>query len=165
MLVRNKGEDKTCSKRMLLPERISPIAMRPVSTTIPIASVAMTWRWSPNWRSGVEATARSQPTSLAELHGILQTGFDWSGKHLHRFLIHGAAYGISCLGGIVFREDARGRRFPVSVCIPASVSAMNTTSRPVGGWTFGWSGLCPWIPTPFFRLALGKPSGAARRLH
>jgi hypothetical protein len=45
-------------------------------------------------------------TSLAELHDVLQTAFDWSGEHLHRFLIHGAAYGIRCLGGIVFREDA-----------------------------------------------------------
>ena len=46
-------------------------------------------------------------TSLAELHDILQTAFDWSGEHLHRFLIHGAAYGIPHLGGIVFLEDAR----------------------------------------------------------
>ena len=30
MLVRNKVEHKTCPDRMLLPERISPIAMRPV---------------------------------------------------------------------------------------------------------------------------------------
>jgi hypothetical protein len=33
--------------------------------------------------------------------------FDWSGEHLHRFLIHGTAYGISYLGGIGFLEDAR----------------------------------------------------------
>ena len=33
-------------------------------------------------------------TSIAELHEILQSAFDWSGEHLHRFLIHGAAYGI-----------------------------------------------------------------------
>jgi hypothetical protein len=33
-------------------------------------------------------------TSLAKLHEILQTAFDWSGEHLHRFLIHGAAYGM-----------------------------------------------------------------------
>jgi hypothetical protein len=51
-------------------------------------------------------------TSLAELHGILQTAFDWSGEHLHRFLIHGRAYGILYLGGIVLREDAR--RVPLS---------------------------------------------------
>jgi 2-polyprenyl-6-methoxyphenol hydroxylase-like FAD-dependent oxidoreductase len=43
-------------------------------------------------------------TSLAELHGILQTAFDWSGEHLHRFLIHGAAYGIPYLGGIVLKD-------------------------------------------------------------
>jgi len=30
----------------------------------------------------------------------------------HRFLIHGAAYGIPCVGGIAFREDAR--RVPLS---------------------------------------------------
>ena len=52
-------------------------------------------------------------TRLAELHEILQTAFNWSGgEHLHRFLIHGVAYGIRCLGGIVFREDAR--RVPLS---------------------------------------------------
>ena len=51
-------------------------------------------------------------TSIAELHEILQNAFSWSGEHLHRFLIHGAAYGIPCLGGIVFREDAR--RVPLS---------------------------------------------------
>jgi hypothetical protein len=51
-------------------------------------------------------------TSLAELHEILQTAFDWSGEHLHRFLIHGAASGVPCLGGIFFREDAR--RVPLS---------------------------------------------------
>jgi len=51
-------------------------------------------------------------TSIAELHEILQNTFSWSGEHLHRFLIHGAAYGIPCLGGIDFREDAR--RVPLS---------------------------------------------------
>jgi Plasmid pRiA4b ORF-3-like protein len=51
-------------------------------------------------------------TTLAELHEILQSAFDWSGEHLHRFVIHGAAYGICCLGGIVFQEDAR--RVPLS---------------------------------------------------
>ena len=47
-------------------------------------------------------------TSLGELHEILQSAFGWSGEHLHRFLIHGVAYGIPNSGGIVFREDARG---------------------------------------------------------
>src|SRR5689334_3925338 len=54
----------------------------------------------------------SSETSLAELHDILQHAFEWSGEHLHRFLIHGAAYGLPCLGGIAFREDAR--RVPLS---------------------------------------------------
>jgi hypothetical protein len=47
-------------------------------------------------------------TSLAEFHEILQSAFGWSDEHLHRFLIHGVTYGIPHLGGIVFREDARG---------------------------------------------------------
>jgi hypothetical protein len=51
-------------------------------------------------------------TSLADLHEILQTAFAWSGDHLHRFLIHGAAYGVPRLGGIAFRDDAR--RVPLS---------------------------------------------------
>ena len=46
-------------------------------------------------------------TSIAELHEILQNAFSWSGEHLHRFLIHGAAYGIPHLGNVGFREDAR----------------------------------------------------------
>jgi hypothetical protein len=49
----------------------------------------------------------SSETSLAELHAILQRAFDWSDDHLHRFLIHGSAYGVPRLGGIAFREDAR----------------------------------------------------------
>src|SRR3984893_31509 len=44
-----------------------------------------------------------------------------------------------------------GCRFPVSVCIAASASAMNTTSRPIGSWTFGLSGLCPLIQNALFR--------------
>src|SRR5271157_5070472 len=89
-------------------------------------------------------------TSIAELHEILQNAFGWSGEHLHRFLIHGAAYGIPSLGGIVFREDAR--RVPLSRfrlhC--GSASAMNTTSRRIGSCTFGWSELCLLIPTALF---------------
>jgi len=60
-------------------------------------------------------------TSLGELHEILQSAFGWSGEHLqHRFLIHGVAYGIPHVGGIVFREDARGVPLSRSVCIAAS---------------------------------------------
>src|SRR6202521_1096451 len=102
-------------------------------------------------------------TSLGELHEILQDAFGWSGEHLHRFLIHGVAYGITHLGGVVFREDARGvpLSFPVSVCIAASASAMNTTSRPIGSWTFGLSGLCPLIQNALFRHASAE--GELRR--
>src|SRR6266481_5518306 len=38
-------------------------------------------------------------TSLGELHEILRSAFGWSGEHLHRFLIHGVAYGIPHVGG------------------------------------------------------------------
>jgi hypothetical protein len=100
-------------------------------------------------------------TSLGELHEMLQSAFGWSGEHLHRFLIHGVAYGIPNSGGIVFGEDARGCPFPVSVCIAASASAMNTTSRPIGSWTFGLRGLCPLIQNAFFRHA--STEGELRR--
>jgi Plasmid pRiA4b ORF-3-like protein len=46
-------------------------------------------------------------TTIAELHEILQSALDWGGEHLHCFHIHGAAYGVRCLGGMVFQEDAR----------------------------------------------------------
>jgi hypothetical protein len=51
-------------------------------------------------------------TSLAQLREILQRAFAWSDDHLHRFWIHGAAYGLPRLGGIAFREDAH--RVPLS---------------------------------------------------
>ena len=36
----------------------------------------------------------------------MQTVFDWSGEHLHRFVIGGTEYGISYPGGPGFRDDA-----------------------------------------------------------
>jgi hypothetical protein len=82
-------------------------------------------------------------TSLGELHEILQSAFGWSGEHLHRFLIHGVAYGIphaSSSGRML-----EGCPFPVPVCIAASASAVNMTSRPIGSWTFALRGFCPLI--------------------
>lgn len=46
-------------------------------------------------------------STIAELHEVLQVAFGWDGGHLHRFVIHGAGYGISYAGGIGFRDDAR----------------------------------------------------------
>ena len=60
-------------------------------------------------------------TSLAELHGILRAAFDWSGEHLHRSLVYGAAYGVPCLGGMFFREDARRVPLSVFVCIAPKI--------------------------------------------
>jgi hypothetical protein len=51
-----------------------------------------------------------------------------------------------------------GCRFLVSVCIAASASAMNTTSWPIGSWTFGWSELGLLIPTALFHES-GRFSG------
>jgi Plasmid pRiA4b ORF-3-like protein len=48
-------------------------------------------------------------TSIAELHKILQSAFGWSGEHLHRFLVHGATFGIPHLGGIAPRSRKRGQ--------------------------------------------------------
>jgi hypothetical protein len=46
-------------------------------------------------------------TAVAGLHAIVQAVFGWGGEHLHRFIIGGTEYGISCLGGPGFRDDAR----------------------------------------------------------
>src|SRR5271166_5142508 len=51
-----------------------------------------------------------------------------------------------------------GCRFLVSVCIAASASAMNTTSWPIGSWTFGWSEFGLLIPTALFHES-GRFSG------
>src|SRR5450759_69334 len=45
-------------------------------------------------------------STVADLHTIVQTAFGWGGEHLHRFVIHGAEYGINYVGGPGFR-DAR----------------------------------------------------------
>ena len=54
-----------------------------------------------------------------------------------------------------------GFRFPVFACIAASASAMNTTSRPIGSWTFGLRWLCPLIQSALFRHA--STEGELRR--
>ncbi len=46
-------------------------------------------------------------STIADLHDVLQASFGWSDDHLHRFEIQGREYGISYLGGIGFRDDAR----------------------------------------------------------
>lgn len=46
-------------------------------------------------------------STIGDLHEVLQASFEWSDVHLHRFEIHGREYGISYLGGISFRDDAR----------------------------------------------------------
>ena len=55
------------------------------------------------WRR-LEVTAA---TTAGRLHTIVQAVFGWSGEHLHRFVIGGTEYGISYVGGLGFRDDAR----------------------------------------------------------
>lgn len=43
--------------------------------------------------------------TVAALHEVLQASLGWSGKHLHRFTIAGADYGIWYPGGMTFRDD------------------------------------------------------------
>lgn len=44
-------------------------------------------------------------TTIAQMHGILQTVMGWEDLHLHQFRIHGRTYGIYREGGISFRDD------------------------------------------------------------
>jgi len=46
-------------------------------------------------------------TSIADLHHHIQRTFGWTDSHLHRFVIHGKAYGIAYVGGISFTDDPR----------------------------------------------------------
>jgi len=44
-------------------------------------------------------------SSIAELHHLIQSTFGWTDSHLHRFVIHGKAYGIAYMGGMSFSDD------------------------------------------------------------
>ena len=46
-------------------------------------------------------------TTIADLHYIRQIAFDWTGSHLHRFVIYGKDYGIAQLGDIGFGDNPR----------------------------------------------------------
>jgi Plasmid pRiA4b ORF-3-like protein len=49
-------------------------------------------------------------TTIAELHDVLQIAMGWADEHLHRFVIHGKAYGVAQPGGISFADDPTGVR-------------------------------------------------------
>lgn len=49
----------------------------------------------------------SSETSIAQLHEYIQSGFDWTGEHLHCFRIQGKDYGIAYLGGLSFDDNPR----------------------------------------------------------
>jgi hypothetical protein len=44
--------------------------------------------------------------SIAELRRAIQILMGWDDDHPHRFRIHGRDYGIACIGGPNFGEDA-----------------------------------------------------------
>ncbi len=50
--------------------------------------------------------------SLADFHDTIQILMSWDDIHLHRFLIHGKAYGIARDGGLWFRDNPK--RVPIS---------------------------------------------------
>ncbi len=48
--------------------------------------------------------------SLADFHHTLQIVMGWDDTHLHRFLIHGKAYGMSRDGGLCFSDNPKQTR-------------------------------------------------------
>jgi hypothetical protein len=46
-------------------------------------------------------------TTIADMHGTLQTAFGWTDEHLNRFVVHGREYGVRHDGGIGFGDDPR----------------------------------------------------------
>ena len=45
--------------------------------------------------------------NLADFHDTLQIVMGWDDSHLHRFLIHGKAYGVSREGGLSFTDNPK----------------------------------------------------------
>ena len=74
----------------------------------------------------------SADNTIADLHATLQIAFGWDDAHLHRFLIHGSAYGLAYSGGLSFRDDARR--------VPLSRFSFRPTERFVYDYDFndGW---------------------------
>src|SRR5260370_36033928 len=71
----------------------------------PDAYCVHVWIWEIHpmlWRRFL---VRSEST-LADLHVLLQIGFDWTDFHLHRFRIRKKDYAVPRLGGLG-RDDAR----------------------------------------------------------
>jgi hypothetical protein len=101
--------------------------------------------------AGVAAFARGKRHQSRRTPEILQSAFDWNGEHLHRFLIHGAVYGIRYLGGIVFQEDARRVRLSRFGLHCGERFHYEYASRPIGHWTFGLRRLFPLIKIGLFR--------------
>jgi hypothetical protein len=71
-------------------------------------------------------------TSLGELHEMLQSAFGWSGEHLHRFLIHGVAYGIPHVGGIWLSSPREGDAVSEAPDDPATVCSESRSSAGMG---------------------------------
>ena len=71
-------------------------------------------------------------TSIAQLHVVLQMAMGWSDTHLHRFRIHGKAYGIARCGGIGFAMRSMPSR-PVRDSARSISTAGRSTPR-CGDW-------------------------------
>src|SRR5450759_4494500 len=87
----------------------------------------------------------SGESTVADLHTVVQTAFGWGGERLHRFVIHGAEYGINFVGGPVSATPGRSG-WAGWGCGWVSGSSMSTTSSPAGG------PICAsrrsWLPNP-----------------
>jgi len=84
-------------------------------------------------------------TSLAELHEVLQHAFAWSDDHLHRFLIHGAAYGVPRLGGCRLQVNRRLLHIncrPLRPFIWSTIKMQKHRSRQ-GASEMEWQETCP----------------------
>jgi len=96
----------------------------------------------------------SSGQSLADFHDTLQIVMGWDDSHLHRFLIHGRAYGIARDGvsGFVMTPSRSGS----GICISGSKSVfcMNMIFTPAGNTRFAWSERSPLIPLKPTRCAL-----------
>jgi Plasmid pRiA4b ORF-3-like protein len=61
-------------------------------------------------------------STLADLHVVLQIGFDWTDFHLHRFRIRKKHYAVPRLGGLGCRFEMLSFKAPARSLLPPSLS-------------------------------------------
>ena len=82
------------------------------------------------WRRVLVASDQS----LADFHSTIQIVMGWDDTHLHRFLIHGQAHGISREGGLPFHKSPEQIRPPQPIPHALAERVRHLQSGVMGHW-------------------------------